>query len=293
LQTYGDTILTTSRLLGQLVHLRRQRSMLYLRQKQREDAWREAQLAECQLHNLRGELQEEDGEYGEALASYEAGLQLAVALNDTASLALTEGNLASLYGRKQDLARAVEYAHSAIARCREIGDLYSLAKLTMNLAYIYIQTQQFGPAVDAAKTAFRTFQAIGSPYYSAVSAVNLAEAYLEIGELEKAEATAYDALNMEEAQTMPYALFTLGQVRRRRQEWASAAQHLLESARLARINGDAYMEAYAQRTLGEILAEQAQIDEARATLEQALALFRQLEIDDEIRRTEESLLALA
>jgi tetratricopeptide (TPR) repeat protein len=293
LQTYGDAILTTSRLLGQLVHLRRQRSMLYLRQKQRDDAWREAQLAECQLHNLRGELQEEDGRYAEALASYEEGLKLALALKDTASLALTEGNLASLYGRKQDLERAVEFAQSAITRCREIGDVYSMAKLTMNLSYIYIQTQQFVQAVETAKTALRTFKAIGSPYYSAISAVNLAEAYFESGELEKAEETAYEALDLEEAQTMPYALFTLGQVRRRRGEWASAAQHLLESARLARMNQDHYMEAYAQRTLGEILAEQEQKAEAKAILEQALALFRQLEIDDEVRRTEERLLALA
>lgn len=293
LRTYEDAIVTTSRLLGQLVHLRRQRSMLYLRQKQRDDAWREAQLAECQLHNLRGELQEEDGDYAAALASYEAALKLALELKDTASLALTEGNLASLYGRKQDLERAVEFSQSAITRCREIGDVYSMAKLTMNLAYIYIQTQQFVQAVDAAKTAWRTFKAIGSPYYSAVSAVNLAEAYLETGELEKAEETAYEALNLEEAQTMPYALFTLGQVRRRRGEWESAAQHLLESARLARVNQDQYMEAYAQRTLGELLVEQEQMAEARAYLEMALSLFQQLGIEDEVRRTEEQLMTLA
>jgi tetratricopeptide (TPR) repeat protein len=267
--------------------------MLYLRQKQREEAWHEAQLAECQLLNLRGELQEEDGRYGEALASYEEALKLATELNDTVSLALTEGNLASLYGRRQELEEAVSYAQSAIARCREIGDVYSLAKLTMNLAYIYIQTQQFGQAVETAKVAMRTFQAIGSPYYSAVSAVNLAEAYLETGELEKAEEIAYEALNFEEAQTMPYALFTLGQVRRRRKLWESAAQHLLESARLARVNHDHYMEAYAQRTLGEIFAEQEQPVEAKKSLEQALAIFRQLEIDDEVRRTEEHLLSLA
>lgn len=293
LRTYADAIVTTSRLLGQLVQLRRHRSMLYLRQKQREEAWNEAQLAECQLHNLRGELQEEDGRYAEALASYEEALKLATELKDTASLALTEGNLASLYGRKQDLERAVTYSQSAIARCREIGDAYSMAKLTMNLAYIYIQTQQFVQAVDAAKTALRTFKAIGSPYYSAISAVNLAEAYLETGDLQKAEETAYEALDMEEAQTMPYALFTLGQVRRRKQEWQSAAQHLVESARLARMNHDPYMEAYAQRTLGELLAEQDRVGEARTKLEESLALFRQLEMEDEIGRTQDALSALA
>ena len=88
---------------------------------------------------------------------------------------------------------------------------------------------------------------------------------------------------------MPYALFTLGQVRRRRQEWQSAAQHVAESARLARMNQDQYMEAYAQRTLGVILAEQEKMADAKAMLEAALALFRQLEMDDEIRRTEAEL----
>lgn len=293
LQTYGDAVVMTSRMLGQLVQLRRQRSMLHLRQKQREKAWYEAQLAECQLHNLRGELEEEDGRYDEALASYEEALKVATILNDTASLALTEGNLASLYGRKQDLEQAVAYSQSAIARCQQIGDAYSLAKLTMNLAYIYIQTQQFAEAVGAASTALRTFKAIGSPYYASIAAVNLAEAYLETGELQKAEEVAYEGLDFEEAQSMPYALFTLGQVRRRRQEWESAAQYLRESARLARLNQDHYMEAYAQRTLGELFLEQQQTQEGKSLLEQALRLFRQLEMDEEVRRTEEHLQQLA
>jgi hypothetical protein len=63
-------------------------------------------------------------------------------------------------------------------------------------------------------------------------------------------------------------------------------------ARLARMNHDPYMEAYAERTLGEIMATQEQVGEARRLLEQALALFRQLEIADEVRRTEEQLAAL-
>jgi tetratricopeptide (TPR) repeat protein len=286
-------VVMTSRMLGQLVQLRRQRSMLHLRQKQREQAWYEAQLAECQLYNLRGELEEEDGRYDEALASYQEALKVATSLNDTASLALTEGNLASLYGRKQDLEQAVAYSQSAIARCQEIGDAYSLAKLTVNLAYIYLQTQQYTEAVGAASTALRTYKAIGSPYYASIAAVNLAEAYLETGELQKAEEFAYEALDFEEAQSMPYALFTLGQVRRRRQEWTSAAQHLSESARLAHLNQDHYMEAYSRRALGELFLEQKQLQEDRSTLEQALTLFQQLEIDDEVRRTEEHLHQLA
>jgi tetratricopeptide (TPR) repeat protein len=157
------------------------------------------------------------------------------------------------------------------------------------LAYIYIQTQQFAEAVEAAKMALHTYKAIGSPYYASIAAVNLAEAYLETGELEKAEEVAYEALNFEEIQSMPYALFTLGQVRRRRKQWETAGEHLRESARLAHMNQDHYMEAYAQRTLGEIYAEQEQVVEARAILEQALRLFRQLEIEDEIQRTEEHL----
>ena len=69
----------------------------------------------------------------------------------------------------------------------------------------------------------------------------------------------------------------------------TAKKLVRESARVARMNQDQYMEAYAQRTLGEIYGEQQRVAEARVILEQALALFRQLEIDDEIQRTEEHL----
>ncbi len=250
LATYGDAMLVTSRLLGQLVHLRRQRSMVHLRQKRMDQAWQEAKLAECQLLNLRGELEEEAGRYAEALATYQQALVLAQALDDPTSLALSEGNLASVYGRKQDVDQAVAYSQRAIERCRQIGDYFALAKLNINLAYIFIQTRRFAEAVEAAAVALRTYQAMNTPYYASIAAVNLADAAYETGDLTRAESAARVALDFEEAQSMPYALFTLGQVLRAQQRWGGAEAHYSESARLAQFNQDVYLAAYALRRVG-------------------------------------------
>jgi tetratricopeptide (TPR) repeat protein len=286
LSTYGDAILVTSRLLGQLVQLRRQRSMVHLRQKRMDKAWQEAKLAECQLLNLRGELEEEAGRYAEALALFQEAWDLADALDDPASLALTEGNLASVYGRKQDVTQAVAYSRRAIDRCRAIGDYFTLAKLNVNLAYIFIQTRRFPEAVEASTVALRTYKAMNTPYYAANAAVNLAEAAYETGDLVRAESAAHEALAFEEAQSMPYALYTLGQVQRAQAHFGEAEAYYQESAHLAQLNQDPYMAAYALRALGELYVSHGQAEMGEAKLREALTLFRTLEMGDELAQTE-------
>lgn len=287
LRTYGESIAISTRLLSRLVWLRRQRSMLHLRQKEMSEAKREASLAECQLHNLRGELQEEEGEYQAALRSFEKASTLAQYLADPASIALTERNLANLYGRLQNLPKAQWHADRAIRYYKQIKDYVSIAKMQDNLAYIYIQTRQFQQAIEQATPALQAFKAMKIPYSASVAAANLAEAYFELNKLDKAREYAYEVLQQEERQTYPYALFTLGQIEQAQQTWPAAELHLSESARLAHLNGDLYLEAYALRALGVIYRKQSKHSDAEATLSQALGLFEQLNITDEVQATKQ------
>ena len=89
---------------------------------------------------------------------------------------------------------------------------------------------------------------------------------------------------MPPASYYPYALYTLGLVRRAQGDYGVAEAHLRRSQEIAASNGDSFMEAYALSLLGEVLADQDKQEQARQALRQALEQFRQLDIRSEIDR---------
>ena len=132
----------------------------------------------------------------------------------------------------------------------------------------------------------RFFEAMGNSFRTAQNASNLAEAHAELGNLDEAERHARAVLGLEEPQSHPYALYTLGTVGLRRGDLAQAERSYDQSRRIAEINDDAYLLAFAWRALGEVARARGHEDGAQAALAQAAELFRRLGIAEELRRTE-------
>jgi tetratricopeptide (TPR) repeat protein len=110
----------------------------------------------------------------------------------------------------------------------------------------------------------------------------MAESFYEIGNLMQAEIYANKTLSLEETHPYPYALYTLGLIRRAQKDYAAAEKFLRQSQEIAASNSDGFMEAYALRLLGEVSAEQGERDTAVQTLRQALDQFKRLNIHSEI-----------
>ena len=108
----------------------------------------------------------------------------------------------------------------------------------------------------------------------------LAEAHAELDNLNEAQHFAELVLQQEEPHSHPYALYTLGTVRRRQQHFAEAEQYYSQCRHLSEINDDSYLLAYAWRALGTLYAEQGQAEIARQALQEALRLSTMLGIDD-------------
>jgi tetratricopeptide (TPR) repeat protein len=132
----------------------------------------------------------------------------------------------------------------------------------------------------------RFFEAMGNPFRTAQNASNLAEAHAELGNLDQAQRFAELVLQQEEPHSHPYALYTLGTVYKLRGDWAQSERHYLQSRQIAEMNDDAYLLAFAWRALGETYQAQACDTAARHAFDQALTLFMQLDIAEEIRQTE-------
>ncbi len=151
---------------------------------------------------------------------------------------------------------------------------------------MYLNVRQFDAVIEPAEKALRFFKHIKHDLWISHISNNLAEAYMETGRLDEAKAMAFQVLWIENSQTRPYALYTLGHIHDREGNPAHAATSFTEGIEVARANGDPFIEAYLQRALGALLARNGQGAEGVKHLEAGLALFTEMKLEHEILETE-------
>ena len=286
LTSYADGIDTVIHLLRDLLPFHHQRGIVYVQQREHAKVWSEVRLAEWTIHNLRGLAHDMEGHYAESYTAYRSALTLAELLEDDFRIAQTYCSLAILFGRQQDLYKAETYATAAIEYFERTGDRLNAEQVRGNiLSGIYLQVKQYQKAIDAASQALPFFQKIQDPHRFATTAHNLSEAYFELGNFDQAERYANAVLEQEDRFTYPYAHYTLGQIKRKQQAWVAAEVHFIESVNQAQINRDLFLEAYAQRGIGCLYLDWEKKEAAIQTLQEALRLFKQLDIVAEIGET--------
>lgn len=285
LQAYEDGMATVARMLNFLVKFRHKRGRVHVRQRNLEQAGREARLALVEVENLQGTILLEQGDYVAAHKSLTQALTIAESINDKRGIAQAHYQLAALMVYQSRLEEMIAHTNMAITYYELTGDLILAHMARINLAGAYIQAKCFAEAAEIAQQTLPFFERIKDPYGMATTAANLAEAYYELGELELAEKYAYYVLQQEEPHTMPYALFTLGMVRRAQERLEDAADALQSGAELAQKNGDRYLLAYTQRSLGEVRSDQGDGEEAERLLHEALSLFEEMGLSQEVVQT--------
>lgn len=272
-------------LLEQHAHLHVQRGLIHLQQREMKAAWQEATRARYYAENLQGAIQANLGNYAIARNHYEVALQLATELGDTQATARTEYYLGIAAMQQQDLERAFGHYRAAIADYQRVGNRAQEVYARSNLAAAYLTAGDYPAAIAEADAALLFCRRMNAPYWMAMNAANLAEAYFALGELAAAERYALEVIEHEEVDSYPYALYTLGAIRRTQQRYADALQFFTRSCQIAAQNEDRFLLAYAQRGVGEVYAEQGAMAQAAAALHHAHALFQQLGIAAEAQRT--------
>jgi tetratricopeptide (TPR) repeat protein len=284
-QTYQAGLDAVGALLSQGAQLQVQRSLTSLRQREMQQAWQAANLARFHAETMLGVVHDQSGDYATAQAQYLGALAIAEQAGYQAGVAQTHHYLALLAGRQQDLAKALPHFEQAIAFYERVGDRVQREYVRSNLASAYIQARQFAAALEPAALALEFFERMGNSVRVAQNASNLAEAHAELGNLDDAEHYATLVLHQEEPQSHPYALYTLGTVHRLRGAWAQAERSYDQSRRIAEMNDDSYLLAFAWRALGEVARARGQRSEATHAFGQALALFQRLKLDAEVSET--------
>lgn len=277
--TYQAGINVATRLLNQIVALHRRQGTVQIRQRELTQAWRAARLAQLETHHLVGVLHKEEGRYTDAYLAYQSALALAESLHHDEGLARTHRHLANLCSRQQKFTEAINHAQAALHYYEQIGDRLNEEIMRSTLSAIYIDSGNFQEAIAPAQRALPFLKSIKATHVAANTAVNLAEAYCALGDCANATRYAQEVLDQEERHAYPYALYTMGKVKRAEGNDSAAQTYFHNAATVAHSNGDCFMEAYAWHALGLLHLMHQQIAEGHTALRTALRLFEQLQIN--------------
>ncbi|MEM7802307.1 MAG: tetratricopeptide repeat protein, partial [Chloroflexota bacterium] len=273
-------------LLQRYSYLHVQRSRLYLQQREMANAKREADLARFHAENMHGAIQDQLGNYDLAILHYETALSLAESLKDFRNVARTQYYMAIAMSRLQRFEESVSCFEKAIEAYKRVGDRVQAEHVRSNLGASYLFAEEYEEAIKYCLDALAFYERSGNTYWVAHNACNLAEAYYALGKYKDAEGYAQLAISQEEIDSLPYALYTLGMVRKVANDLTSAARFLLETGQYAENNEDRFLLAYSLRELGSAYRQLGKVDEGNACIGRSLALFKQLKIEKEVVSTE-------
>jgi tetratricopeptide (TPR) repeat protein len=267
-----------------LLHMRRLNDLAHAR--------READIALFEAAHLRGDIEDESGNYAAARERFEEALGIAVRARYALGEARAHTALGILTSRQNQADAAAGHFDRAEQLFRASGEIARAERNRSNLAFALIMAGRHAEAIEQAGKALAFFERTRQAYWIAVNANNLAEAHLHLNQLDAAEHYADVAIGSEEPSATPYALFTIGMVRQKQGRLEQAAQALRDAIKVAQQNGDRFAEAPAWRGLGQVHRAESRHGDAAAAFAEALALYRELNMPDDIVRTEMLLAAV-
>ncbi len=254
-----------------------------------EQAREEALMALSQAFNFRGVVEEEAGNYAEALQHYQAALALSSEMrNGKSARAVTQSNLGHLFMRMNDAPQAIANLEQSLDHARKLGEPVNGLYDALNLASAYIVAGRYDDARALAQQSLDVAEPMQHAFLVAGLTACAAEACLRTNALDDAEQFAMRSLRDEEDVHRPYALTTLGGVASARSRHDEAMQYFKEAIANAQQTHDRYAEAHAWLALAathRALGDSAE----RAAWSSALTLSEQLGLSTEAQQAKENL----
>ncbi len=278
LRSYADGLAAADKLLGNMVELHVQRGLVYLHERDMQEAWQEVNRARYLSENMVGTLHEQSGQLEEAERHYESALAIAQEIGYLTGVARSFHNLGNIASRRRRLDLAINYYTQAMATHEAMGNRVGLEVARSGIVATYMQATRYPEAIDEARRALTFFQAMGDTFWSALNASNLAEAHVELGNYADAESYAQLVIAEEEPHSHPYALFTLGRVRAAQKNHTDAEYILNQARGLAEMNEDRYLLAYCWEEIAKLQRAGNDHDAADLSFERAQELFTALKI---------------
>lgn len=236
------------------------------------------------------------GDWGQALAHNRRSLELKERLGDVPGQRSSCSNLGLIYLLKGDFAQAEHFLQRALELAEETQEQWGLSQTLANLARLDLARGQWERALERLERATHLAEEAGAVEQLVELAALRAQASLALDPAEEAVRRAQEAVETADRTGAPsergIARRVLGMAYARLGAPAKAEETLLASLELLTEARNRYELGLAYRALGELRQEQGLLDEARDSLEKALAIFRHLGARFDEQRVREELQAI-
>ncbi len=220
------------------------------------------------------------GEKQKALKFYQQALPLFRAANDRADEAVTLNNLGYLYDSIGEEEKALAYFDRALPILKEIGDRRVEAITLNNIGYVYNALDDEQKALDYYNRALPVLRVVGDRRMEAVTLNNIGLVQKALGNNKKALEFFSQALELRRAVSdrsgEAITLSDIGSVYARLAEAQKALDLYKDALQLSRAVEDRSTEASILRRIAMVKRDRGELAEARAHLEEALAIIERL-----------------
>jgi tetratricopeptide (TPR) repeat protein len=233
------------------------------------------------------------GEWDKAIDYYEKSLEIKEKIRDIYGIATTYGNLGFVYGDKSEWDKAIDYCKKSLEISEKIGNTHWLATMYSCLGYVYKDKGEWDTAIDYYQKDFEIFEKIGDIRVMAITWGNLAEAYCGKDDIE----TALDYCNnsfeilekMGDKLNLGDVHRTYGIIFRKRKELQRSKEELERSIKIYKELTAIYELAKTFHELAVTLLEIGDTKNAREYFKKALEIFRELKVNQHIKKVEKQL----
>ncbi len=224
------------------------------------------------------------GRFAEAREQFERRLAFAREIGDRHGEAMATGGLGNVFLSLGRYSEAQEHYERSLAVAREIGDRRGEARAMGNLGGVLHSLGRYAEAREHLERQLALAREIGDRQGEALATVNLGGVCLNLGRFaearERCERTLALAREIGNRSVEGHALGALASVACESGDAASAERLVTESLDLRRSIGARSEEADSLLARGALRARAGRNEEARADLEAALALARDLSLAD-------------
>ncbi|MEM7532015.1 MAG: tetratricopeptide repeat protein [Chloroflexota bacterium] len=256
-----------------------------------DEAWKAVLLAEYEVENCKGLVQEEIGNFAKATTHYQTALNLANRLQHIHGIAKSSQNLGIVYTQLDEFQSAEQYYRQAENAYQMLGHQVALAGIKQNRSIIYIEAQQYEEALSHTKESLSLFESFQNTYGIMASLINLAVIYIELSQFEIAEKYINQIMQTETPGFVCSGRRMLSEVRLGQGDLAAAYHYVNEAIDIAKEHGLSDL-PYCLKTQGRVYKSQGQADAAKDAFQQALALFTRMGLKNEVAKVEAALVGL-
>jgi len=266
------------------------KAILTIAEKKDDKKWKSTAL------NNIGFILEDTGKVDEALKHYRAALDIDEQLGDLRGKATRLNNIGLLLYGKGELDEALKHYREALDIAEQLGDLRGKATRLNNIGLLLKGKGELDEALKHYRAALDIAEQLGDLRGKANRLNNIGAILDDTGKVDEALKHYRAALDIDEQlgdlQGKAARLNNIGSVLRVKGELDGALKHFKKALEINEQIGDLHGKAFSLGWIGNIYDDLKNKLEAIKCFEQAIAIFKQMRLDNMVKRAQERLNSL-